>query len=123
MLGIDMQHGAVGPARGALLRINSGYRGFLRAEDVGLKLPGTGCNHALVGEIINLHKRIVPELANEFALRAQQIEGRFVLRLIQLLRVFDAQGRIFLLQVKRGIGDINRTIKRLDATLVAFTVR
>ncbi len=56
-----------------------GLLGELQRAD--LVRPGARRHHALTGEVVDLHRRIVPVAADQFALRLQQVERRRILRL------------------------------------------
>ena len=117
-----MHHRRISPAGGAFDRHDGGDRRLLAAQDVGLELPAARRHHALVGEVVDLHEGVVPVLADQLALLAQQLERRLVLRLVQLVRILDAQGRVLLHQVQRRVGDVDRPVEGLHAALVALAV-
>ena len=64
----------------------------------------------------------MPVFADQFALNAQQVKRRLVLRVIQLIGVLDTQSRIFLHQIQRGIGNVDGAVEGLDASLVGFAI-
>ena len=54
----------------------------LALEDVDLERPRAGSNHALILEVVDLDKGVVPITADQRALLAQQVERRLVLVLV-----------------------------------------
>ena len=64
-----------------------GDRLLLGLQQVDLERPGAGGDHAFVLEVVDLDEGIVPVAADQRALRAQQVERRLVLVLVELVGV------------------------------------
>ena len=122
MLGIDMHHRRVGPAGRAFLRNGRGDRLLGSLKQVDLIGPGAGSNDAFILEVVSLHRCIVPVAADERALALQEFDGSGILLFIELVGVLDAEFRLAGLQEKRRIGDVDRAVIGLHATLVGLAV-
>ncbi|MNF83224.1 hypothetical protein D3C84_655440 [compost metagenome] len=123
MLGLGVQHGGVGPTGGAFFRDGRGDWLLLVHQAVDLIRPGTGGDHAFVLEVAHLHGGVVPVAVDQRLLGAQQIEHGLVLGFGQFVRALDAQFRLGGLQVQRRVGDVDRAVIGLHATLVRLAVR
>ena len=123
MRGVGLHHGGVGPAGGAFLGDGGGDRLLGGHQRVDLEGPGRGSDDALVLEVVHLDRRIVPVAADQLALPTQQVEGRLVLVLVQLVGVLDAEVRLVRHQIVGGVGDVDRSVIGLHAALVRLAVR
>ncbi len=122
MLAIGVQHGGVGPAGDAFFREGRGDLGAFGLHQVDLERPGAGSDDAFVLEVVDLDHGVVPVAADELTLATQQIERCLVLVFIQFVGILDAEFRLVLHEVERGVGDVDRAVIGLDAALVRLTV-
>jgi hypothetical protein len=77
----------------------------------------------LVLEVLHLHVGVVPIALDQRVLRAQHIEHRVVLQLVQLVRIHDAEVGLLGLEVQRRVGEVDRAVVCLHAALVGLAVR
>jgi hypothetical protein len=122
MLRIHMHHRRVGPARRALLRDDRRHRRAVALQQVHLERPRARCRHALVLEVVDLDEGVVPVAADQLPLRAQEVERRVVLLLVQLVGRRDAEFRLVIHQVLRRVGDVDRPVIGLHAACVRLPV-
>ena len=74
-------------------------------------------------EVLHLHVGVVPVALYQRMLLAQEVERGAVLGISEFVRILDAEIRLLCHQVDRGVGDVDRPVVGLDATLVRLAVR